>query len=116
MQPQNLRKIVALITPFILIVACLLPLGLAQTDGKDGARLLRGYSDASAKAQIEWEEKMRAIPNPELLREYMKRMSAEPHHLGSAYDKQNAEWMRDQFRSWGLKAELEEFDVLFPTP
>ncbi|HXG64850.1 MAG TPA: M28 family metallopeptidase, partial [Blastocatellia bacterium] len=46
----------------------------------------------------------------------MKRMSAEPHHLGSAYDKQNAEWMRDQFRSWGLKAELEEFDVLFPTP
>jgi N-acetylated-alpha-linked acidic dipeptidase len=46
----------------------------------------------------------------------MKHLSAEPHHIGSAYGKQNAEYIRDKFRSWGFKAELEEFDVLFPTP
>ncbi|MBI3653999.1 MAG: M28 family peptidase [Acidobacteria bacterium] len=85
---------------------------LAQT----AMRPLRGYSQASAKTQFDWEEKMRAIPKPDNLREYMKRLSAEPHHVGSAYDKQNAEWIRDLYRSWGLKAELEEFDVLFPTP
>jgi N-acetylated-alpha-linked acidic dipeptidase len=59
---------------------------------------------------------LRAIPKPELLREYMKHLSAEPHHLGSPYDKQNAEWIRDKFKSWGLDARLEEFEVLFPTP
>jgi N-acetylated-alpha-linked acidic dipeptidase len=80
------------------------------------ARTLRGYSEASARKQVDWEEKMRAIPQPDNLRDYMKRLSAEPHHVGSAYGKQNAEWMRDLYRSWGLKAELEEFDVLFPTP
>jgi N-acetylated-alpha-linked acidic dipeptidase len=65
---------------------------------------------------MEWENKMRSVPKPELLREYMKRLSAEPHHVGSAYDKQNAEWIRDKFKSWGIDAKLEEFEVLFPTP
>ena len=46
----------------------------------------------------------------------MKHLSAEPHHVGSAYDKQNAEWIRDKFKSWGIDAKLEEFEVLFPTP
>jgi N-acetylated-alpha-linked acidic dipeptidase len=63
-----------------------------------------------------WEEKFRSIPKAENLREYMRRLSAEPHHLGSAAGKRNAEWMRDQLNAWGWKAQLEEFDVLFPTP
>ena len=67
-----------------------------KSDGNNHARALRGYSEANRKAQFEWEEKMRAIPKPELLREYMKRLSAEPHHVGSAYGKQNAEYMLRQ--------------------
>jgi len=63
-----------------------------------------------------WEEKFRAIPKAERIKEYMRTLSAEPHHVGSAADKRNAEWMRDQMKSWGLDATIEEFDVLFPTP
>lgn len=63
-----------------------------------------------------WEEKFRAIPRADLLKEYMRTLSAEPHHLGSAQDKKNAEWMRDKLKSWGLDAQLEEYNVLFPTP
>src|SRR5215213_2649386 len=64
----------------------------------------------------DWEEKFRSIPQAERLKEYMKRLSAEPHHIGSVAGKRNAEWMRDQLKSWGLDAKIEEFDVLFPTP
>ncbi len=64
----------------------------------------------------DWEEKFRALPRRELLKEYMHILSAEPHHLGSAQDKKNAEWMRDKLQSWGLDARLEEYEVLFPTP
>ncbi len=64
----------------------------------------------------EWEERFRAIPKPENLREYMKKLSARPHHLGSPYDKENAEWILSKFREWGLDANIETFDVLFPTP
>ena len=46
----------------------------------------------------------------------MKRLSARPHHLGSPYGKENADFIASQFRSWGYDTKLEEFQVLFPTP
>jgi N-acetylated-alpha-linked acidic dipeptidase len=46
----------------------------------------------------------------------MRRLSARPHHVGSPYDKDNAEWLLDQFKSYGWDAHIENFDVLFPTP
>jgi N-acetylated-alpha-linked acidic dipeptidase len=51
-----------------------------------------------------------------LIRSYVQRLAARPHHVGSPWGKTNAEWMRDQFRSWGWEAELAEYHVLFPTP
>ena len=46
----------------------------------------------------------------------MKRLSARPHHLGSPYNKENADFIAAQFRSWGYETRLEEIQVLFPTP
>lgn len=77
---------------------------------------LRGYSAESSKVQREWEAKFRAIPDPANLRAYMQRLAARPHHVGSAYGKDNAEWMLARFKEWRLDAKLETFDVLFPTP
>ena len=78
--------------------------------------LLVGYSPRSSQAQRDWEAKFRAIPDPANLREYMRRLSARPHHVGSAYDKENAEWILARFKEWGLDAHIETFQVLFPTP
>jgi N-acetylated-alpha-linked acidic dipeptidase len=50
------------------------------------------------------------------MREAMRLMSARPHHVGSPYDEQNAEWMLKKFKEWGWDAKIENFDVLFPTP
>src|SRR2546427_1620603 len=97
------------------IAACglgLLLIGLAPAPADD----LRGFTAASAKAQREWEAKFRAIPSPDSLRAYMRRLSARPHHVGSPYDKDNAEWLLAKFKSFGLDAHIETFDVLFPTP
>ncbi|MBZ5577515.1 MAG: M28 family peptidase [Acidobacteriia bacterium] len=77
---------------------------------------LRGYSAASAAAERDWEVKFRAIPDPANLRSSMQRLSARPHHVGSAYDKENAEWILARFKEWGWDAQIETFDVLFPTP
>jgi N-acetylated-alpha-linked acidic dipeptidase len=75
-----------------------------------------GYSEAGAKAQREWEAKFRAIPERSNLKAYMERLAARPHPIGSAYGKQNAEWILSKFKEWGLDAKIEAFDVLFPTP
>jgi N-acetylated-alpha-linked acidic dipeptidase len=77
---------------------------------------IRGFTTASAKIEHEWESKFRAIPEPARMREAMRRLSARPHHLGSPYGKDNAEWLSAQFTSYGWEARIERFDVLFPTP
>lgn len=75
-----------------------------------------GFSRTGAKTETGWERKMQTIPDPARLREYMKLLSAEPHHVGSPYDQKNAAWILNKFKEWGLDAHVENFDVLFPTP
>ena len=77
---------------------------------------LRGFTTAHARIEREWEAKFRAIPEPARMREAMRRLTLRPHHLGSPYGKENAEWLRAQFASYGFSAAIERFDVLFPTP
>jgi N-acetylated-alpha-linked acidic dipeptidase len=70
----------------------------------------------SQQQSSDWESKFRALTNKENIRENDKRLSARPHHLGSPYDKENAEWILARFREWGFDAKIETFNVLFPTP
>ena len=77
---------------------------------------LVGYSAASSRIERDWEAKFRDIPAPQNFRDYMQWLSARPHHVGSPYDRDNAEWILSKFKDWGLDARIETFDVLFPTP
>ena len=45
---------------------------------------LVGYSAASSRTERDWETKFRMIPTQANLRDYMQRLSARPHHVGSA--------------------------------
>jgi N-acetylated-alpha-linked acidic dipeptidase len=107
----SFRSIV--IAALFLSVASLAPLQSRVT--ADDAPLY-GYSTESSRTERQWEEKMRAIPDPKNLRAYMERLSARPHNVGSPYDKDNAEWLLSKFKEFGLDAHIETFSVLFPTP
>src|SRR5262245_33526802 len=67
-------------------------------------------------APTEWDAKFRELPQASNIRASMERMSARPHHVGSPYDKDNAEWLLARFREYGWDAQIETFSVLFPTP
>jgi N-acetylated-alpha-linked acidic dipeptidase len=82
----------------------------------DPPHTLRGYSQQSSATELQWEQKFKAIPQEDRLRENMRRLAARPHHVGSPYDKDNAEWIAAQLKSFGLDAQIETFDTLFPTP
>ena len=99
-----------------LHLACLtLVLGAALAPAAD-APVLRGYAPESARAEHDREVMFRAVPSSQNLHDYMQRLSARPHHVGSPYDKDNAEWILAKFKEWGLDAHIETFEVLFPTP
>lgn len=79
-------------------------------------RPILGFSADAIAAQYALESKFDASLKADNLRDWMRRLSARPHHLGSAYNKENADFIASQFRSWGYETKLEEFHVLFPTP
>ena len=80
------------------------------------AEPLYGFSPATSDAQLKIEQSFRAGPESENLRQYMQRLAARPHHVGSPYDRENAEWIRSQMTAWGWDSSIETFEVLFPTP
>lgn len=77
---------------------------------------LLGYSSQDSQQQKDWEKKFRDGIVPDNIRENMRRLSARPHHVGSPYDKDNAEWILAKFKQYGWDAHIETFSVLFPTP
>ena len=102
----------------LLVIA---PLAAAEprddaAPGPQAPSPLAGYSSKTSAEQRGWEEKFRAGIVPANIRENMRRLSARPHHVGSPYDKDNAEWILSRFKEWGFDARIETFQVLFPTP
>ena len=97
---------------FLLVLSCFLLLAASP----ETEQPLNGYSAATSRTQRDWETKFRTVPEPQNLRDYMQRLAARPHHVGSPYDKDNAEWMLAKFKEWGLDANIETFYALFPTP
>ncbi|MFL5601966.1 MAG: transferrin receptor-like dimerization domain-containing protein [Gemmatimonadaceae bacterium] len=77
---------------------------------------LRGFFPQSVQRERDLETRFKAMPEPARMRDAMQRLSARPHHVGSPYDKENADWILGQFKSYGWDAHIENFDVLFPTP
>jgi len=89
----------------LLITLCSLsllsPLAV-HAQGSSGTRDLESTFDSTLSADS--------------LRSWMKILSARPHHAGSVYGKENAEFIADKFRAWGFETKIERYDVLFPVP
>jgi len=78
--------------------------------------LVVSASLVQAQRETAWDEQFRAIPDAVAIGRYMQRLSARPHHVGSPYARDNADWLLARFKEWGWDARIEQYDVLFPTP
>ena len=108
-----MRKLIACLT---LFTTSTFTLNANPADSAVPAAALRGYTPAHSAAELQWEQKFRTIPDADRIRENMRHLSARPHHVGSPYDHDNAEWLLAQLKSYGLDAQIETFTTLFPTP
>lgn len=98
-----------------MFLVCLLSCSvLAQSMPNN--KVLMGFSAENSAKQKALEAKFDSYLKAENLRTWMKRLSARPHHVGSPYGKENADFIAAQFKSWGFDTKIEQFDVLFPTP
>src|ERR1019366_563307 len=88
---------------------------LALLQAHDAPPIL-GFTPASADAERQIETSFAKNIDKDEMRAWLKRLSAKPHAVGSPYQKENAEFILSLYKSWGVDAHIEEFDVLFPTP
>jgi N-acetylated-alpha-linked acidic dipeptidase len=77
---------------------------------------LLGFTVGRADAQRAREAAFDAAIRADEMQTWMKRLAARPHHVGSPYDRENAQFLASLLTSWGYETTIETFDVLFPTP
>jgi N-acetylated-alpha-linked acidic dipeptidase len=80
------------------------------------AQKIMGFMDVNATKQVDWEKQFDAQLDAKNLDTWMQFLSSHPHHVGSAQDKANAEYIANLFRQWGYQTEIASYYVLFPTP
>lgn len=94
----------------VFAVFCItLPNAFAQSS-------IMGFTEEGSKAQLQLETDYDKLLKTSNLDEWMKYLSAKPHHVGSPYDKEVVDFIAAQFKSWGYEVRIEKFNVLFPTP
>ena len=108
LQSPPMRRIVFALAVFLAATL------FAQTPSEPP---MLGFSAANAAKERALEAQFDASLKRDDLREWMKRLSARPHHLGSPYDKENAEFIAVAVPVVGLRHRASRSSsVLFPTP
>jgi N-acetylated-alpha-linked acidic dipeptidase len=75
-----------------------------------------GFDEASSNAQRNIESRLDESIDKSEMDQWLRRLSAKPHHVGSAVSKENAEYIAGLLESWGYDTEIAEYEVLLPTP
>ena len=100
----------------ILIALLLATLALPIPVTFSQASTIDGFTAEASTAERRWEEQFRAVPSPQSAREHLRRLTLEPHVAGTREDYATAVYVRDQLRSYGLPAELKEYQVWLNYP
>src|SRR2546430_218945 len=107
--PLKTTRLVTLLFVFTFALYQLTPRLVLSQNGRD--TVLAGFTRDGSAAERRWEEQFRALPAPASAREHLRRLTAEPHVAGTKEDYATAVYVRDQMRSFGLQAELKEYQV-----
>lgn len=77
---------------------------------------ISGFFDKNVSQQSDLEAAFDKNLDAQHIGDLIRYLSAKPHHLSSPAQKEYAEYVRQQFISYGWDAQIETFHVLFPTP
>src|SRR5512144_1007064 len=117
-RPMRLRGVTTtlrLSSPKLLLLAALFTLAPLSA-GSGPSSGIRGFTSPHVAGERERELRLQAFPSADNLRDYMRTISAEPHHAGSVGSRKVAEYILGKFKSWGLNASIEQFEALMPYP
>jgi N-acetylated-alpha-linked acidic dipeptidase len=100
----------------VLAIAFLFPSAIsvgAQADRGINPGLI-GFAPVRAEAELAREQKLRAIPDAAHAESNLRHITSEPHLAGTEGSHHLAEWLRDQYRSYGFDAEIVSYSAWLP--
>lgn len=107
------KNILAALSLILLISSFFLLLG--QKSGQE--KRIAGFTLKSSRIERQTEKKLKALPEPQNCKKYLRHLTEEPHMAGSQENYQLALYVRDKFKEFGLdEVELVEYRVLLSYP
>jgi len=98
-----------------LTATCFL-LGASAMGRAQGNPGIRGFVSSRVEAERGLEQKLRAIPDAQHAEADLRRLTSEPHMAGTEASHHVAEWLRDQYQSFGFDAEIVTYTALLSYP
>jgi len=68
------------------------------------------------RAELELEQKFQGIPDAAHAESNLRHLTSEPHMAGTEASHKVAEWLRDQYRSFGFDADIVTYSAWLPLP
>jgi len=99
-----------------IILASVVVIPAAISRGTQDNPGIRGFAPARVAAERALEQQLRAIPDPARAESNLRHLTSEPHMAGTEASHRVAEWLRDQYRSYGFDADIVSYSVWLAQP
>ena len=113
--PRPLHRYLLRIVPAISLLAAFFPAATASRN-QNPPQAIRGFLPAHIQAERDLEQKFQSIPSPARAEANLRHLTSEPHMAGTEASHRVAEWLRDQYRSFGFEAEIVTYSAWIPLP
>ena len=96
-------------------VALLFLLAVVRSGAEDNQAIV-GFAPARISGERQLEAKLKKITDPAQAESNLRHLTSEPHMAGTEASRRVAEWLRDQYRSFGFEAEIVSYSAWMPQP
>lgn len=77
---------------------------------------IRGFIASQLATETELEQNFEKVPDATVVEADLRHLTSEPHVAGTEASHRVAEWLRDQFRSYGFDADIVTYSAYLPLP
>jgi N-acetylated-alpha-linked acidic dipeptidase len=109
-------RVAAALAAALCSAACTVPRPAAGQTAMIMPAPIRGFPADALAGQVAREKQARAVPNADTLKNQLRILSENPHEAGTERSHHVAELILARFRSFGLDAQIEQFEALMPRP
>ena len=99
----------------VALSASLLSLSLGIASRAQVLESLTGFSSAHVEAERQLEREFRLIPDADHAESDLRHLTSQPHMAGTEASHQIAEWLRDQYQSYGFDAQIVSYSAWLPS-